>query len=296
VEALSSRSAAALAWREERDRLVGIAYRMLGDFGHAEDVVSEVALAAVRAERGAPVRSWPAWLTTTCVRRSIDRLRQLAAEREEYPGPWLPEPVAVDRLPEDVVADREMLSLTVLHLAEQLSPEARAAVVLHRAFGMSAVEIGRVLERSPAAVRQLISRGERRLQLDGDRAASPPPPSREALARVVEAIEGGDIAAVVASLADDAILWADGGGRVRSALNPVFGPRRIARFLAGILGKAIAAGVRPRVAHTEVNGEPGLSLAIGAEIDVIAFEFDASGAIRGIRRVSNPEKLTRVLA
>lgn len=261
MEALSSRSAAALAWREERDRLVGIAYRMLGDFGHAEDVVSEVALEAVRAERRAPVRSWPAWLTTTCVRRSIDRLRQLAAEREEYPGPWLPEPVAVDRLPEDVVADREMLSLTVLHLAEQLSPEARAAVVLHRAFGMSAVEIGRVLERSPAAVRQLISRGERRLQLDGD-----------------------------------AILWADGGGRVRSALNPVFGPRRIARFLAGILGKAIAAGVRPRVAHTEVNGEPGLSLAIGAEIDVIACEFDASGAIRGIRRVSNPEKLTRVLA
>lgn len=296
MQALSSPSAAALAWRDERDRLVGIAYRMLGDFGHAEDVVSEVALEAVRAERGTPVRSWPAWLTTACVRRSIDRLRQLAAEREEYPGPWLPEPVAADRLPEDVVADRELLSLTVLHLAEQLSPEARAAVVLHRAFGMSAVEIGRVLERSPAAVRQLISRGERRLQLDADGAASPPAPTRDALARVVEAIEGGDIAAVVASLADDAILWADGGGRVRSALNPVFGPRRIARFLAGILEKALAAGVRPRVAHVEVNGEPGLSLAIGPDVDVMAFELNASGAIRGIRRVSNPDKLTRVLA
>src|SRR5690606_19622874 len=87
---------AARAWAEERGRLIGIAYRMLGDFGHAEDVVSEVAIEALKQERSAPgrVRSWPAWLTTVCVRRAIDRSRSLAAAREDYPGHWLPEPVA----------------------------------------------------------------------------------------------------------------------------------------------------------------------------------------------------------
>ncbi|GAA3931778.1 sigma-70 family RNA polymerase sigma factor [Microbacterium soli] len=158
---------AARAWAAERGRLIGIAYRMLGDFGHAEDVVSEVAIDALKAERSnaAPVRSWPAWLTTTCVRRAIDRMRALAAVREEYTGCWFPEPVATSRLPEDAVADREMLSLALLHLAERLTPEARAAVVLHRAHGMSAVEIGAIIDKSPAAVRQLISRGERRLRM-----------------------------------------------------------------------------------------------------------------------------------
>ena len=101
VGRVTTATPATLAWRDERDRLVGIAYRMLGDLGHAEDVVSEVAIEAVRFERDEPgrARSWPAWLTTVCVRRSIDRVRREAAVREEYPGPWLPEPVSVASLP-----------------------------------------------------------------------------------------------------------------------------------------------------------------------------------------------------
>lgn len=166
------------AWQSERNRLLGgIAYRMLGDFGHAEDVVSEVAIDAVQRERKADadrVDSWPAWLTTVCVRRSVDRVRQLAAVREEYTGPWLPEPVDASKLPEETVANRELLSLTLLHLAEQLAPEARAALVLHRAFAMSAPEIAEILEKTPpAAVRQMISRAERRLEIDPEAPAPP---------------------------------------------------------------------------------------------------------------------------
>src|SRR5690625_7846831 len=96
---MTAASPAAEAWSAEQHRLTGIAYRMLGDYGLAEDVVSEIALAAVRAERAgrADVRAWPAWLTTVCVRRSIDRLRELFSSRESYPGSWLPETVATDR-------------------------------------------------------------------------------------------------------------------------------------------------------------------------------------------------------
>lgn len=286
---------AAAAWHEERGRLVGIAYRMLGDFGDAEDVVSEVAVEALRAESAGEVRSWPGWLTTTCVRRSIDRLRQLAASREDYPGPWLPEPIATARLPEDVVAGREMLSITVLHLAEQLTPEARVAVVLHRAFGMTAGEIGQILDRTAASVRQLISRGERRLQIQDLADAPGPGAVREVLSNIVNAIESGDVESVVEFLAEDAILWSDGGGLVKSALNPLFGADRIMRFFLGILETAITEGAELGVSIVEVNGELALSLRIGDAVDVVTFEFAPDAAILGIRRVSNPAKLTRAL-
>lgn len=282
---------ASLAWSAERSRLVGIAYRMLGDFGAAEDVVSDVALEALRVESsGDEVRSWAAWLTTVCVRRSIDQLRRIQGVREEYPGPWLPEPVATERLPDDVVADREMLSLAVLHLAEQLEPAARAAVVLHRAFAMSSVEIARILERSPASVRQLISRGERRLQLRDEPASSGA--DIRAVRILVAAIETGDVAAVAGILTDDAILWADGGGRVKSALNPIFGAERIVRFFVGILEKAAVSGAAISARIVDVNGETGLSLSVGGMTDVISLEMRGE-FVAGVRRISNPEKLTR---
>ncbi len=282
---------AGLAWSRERSRLIGIGYRMLGDLGEAEDVVSDVALEALRREgSGAAVRSWEAWLTTVCVRRCIDRLRKLHASREAYPGPWLPEPVATERLPDEVAAGRELLSIAMLHLAEQLDPHTRAAIVLHRALGLTASEIGSVLERSPAAVRQLISRGERRLQPREQlptRAAA-----RATVERLVRAIEAGDIAGVTELLTDDAVLWADGGGVVKSALNPIFGAERIARFFAGVLQKAATRGEPVSARAVEVNGEVALSLSTYGRSDVIAFEW-RDGRVCGIRRVSNPAKLTR---
>lgn len=290
-------SPATSAWTSERGRLLGIAYRMLGDFGHAEDVVSEVAIEALRQEENGTreIRSWPALLTTICVRRSIDRLRSEIAVREDYTGHWLPEPVSVERLPEEAVADREMLSLALLHLAEQLSPEARAAVVLHRAFGMTAVEIGEILERTPASVRQLISRSERRLRLEPGQTGARSP-SRGVLEQLVGAIEGGDIDGVVAMLSDDAILWADGGGVVSSALNPVFGPEKIARFLRGVLEIARTYDpAHPLAAEVvDANGETGLMLHYAGRATYTTFELDEQGMIRGIRQVSNPAKLSHV--
>lgn len=287
---------ATLAWDAERDRLIGIAYRMLGDYGHAEDVVSEVAIDAVRREREAPgdIDSWPAWLTTVCVRRSIDRVRHETSVREDYPGPWLPEPVSVAALPDEVVADRELLSLALLHLAEQLAPEPRAALVLHRAFGMTAGEIGRMLEKNAATVRQMISRAERRLRIDPD-AAPPRCIDREGLARLAEAIGTGDIEAVLGMIAPDAVLWSDGGGKVNAALNPIFGAEKIVRFLSGILLGAMASGGPMEISPVEVNGEPALLFTHEHRLDLVTVELDADGLVRGVRQVSNPDKLTRFL-
>lgn len=290
---MTTTTPAAEAWHAERGRLVGIAYRMLGDMTEAEDVASDVAESALAAERGGErIRSWPAWLTTTCVRRSIDRVRALAARRETYPGPWLPEPVSLERLPDEVAATRELLSITLLHLAEQLSPEARAAIVLHRAFGMSAPEIGEILERSPAAVRQLVSRAERSLRIDAD--ARPVAADAAALHRIVAAIETGDVSGVLALLDDDVVLYSDGGGIVSAARRPLHGAEAVARFALGVAEKAARAGLAVEVSVIEVNGEPALDFRRPDRRDVAIVELAGSGLVRAVRQISNPEKLARL--
>ncbi|MCM1012973.1 MULTISPECIES: sigma-70 family RNA polymerase sigma factor [unclassified Brevibacterium] len=293
MDVTHSESPAARAWDESRGRLFGIAYRMLGDVGHAEDVVSEVGIAAVVAEREAAseIRSWPAWLTTVGTRKAIDRARHLASIKEDYPGPWLPEPIATEALPEEALANRELLSLTLLHLADQLSPESRAALVLSRAFDLPAEEIGEILGKSAAAVRQLVSRAARRLDLDRD-VSRPADPA--ALGRLAEAIHSGDLAAALPLLlAEDAVYWSDGGGKVRSAVNPVFGSARIARFFAGVLTPVDLDGAHIG-AILEING--GLAMAIRRDGDTRVLEIDlgADGLIHGLRQVNNPDKLTRL--
>ncbi|WP_147917013.1 sigma-70 family RNA polymerase sigma factor [Ruania zhangjianzhongii] len=291
---MTAPSVAALAWQSEQPRLLGIAYRMLGDYGHAEDVVSEVGLEAVRAEREGAVRSWPAWLTTVCVRRAIDRLRSLARAREEYPGPWLPEPVATDLLPEEVVAQRELLSIGLLHLAEQLSPESRAALVLHRAFAMTAVEIAEILDKTPAAVRQLVSRAERRLQVHPE-APAPRAADPAMLAELVTALERGEIGTLLRLLEDDAILWTDGGGVVRAALNPIYGAERIVRFYAGVYASAQDQNPEApmRATVVPINGELGLDVRQAGRQDLVTFDVGPTDRLRALHQIANPDKLTR---
>lgn len=281
------------AWDAEKGRLFGIAYRILGDAGHAEDVVSEVGIAAVVHERKTAevVASWPAWLTTVCVRRSIDRSRHLASIKEDYPGPWLPEPIATEQLPDDAVANRDLLSLTLLHLAEQLNPETRAAFVLTRAFDMSAEEVARILGKKPAAVRQMTSRAARRLDLDRQvtRAAD-----RIMLDRLIAAIHSGDLASALdLLLAEDAVFWGDGGGNIASALNPIFGAARIIRFFSSVITPGDPSGQDFR-GVVEINGGLAIAVVRGERDHVLEVQVDTAGRVIGLRLVSNPDKLSRI--
>lgn len=293
AEDIDTITEATRAWDAERGRLFGIAYRILGDAGHAEDVVSEVGIAAVVHERKVDeaVASWPAWLTTVSVRCAIDRSRHLFSIKEDYPGPWLPEPISTDQLPEDAVANRELLSLTLLHLAEQLSPEARAAFVLTRAFDMSAEEVARILEKKPAAVRQMVSRAARRLDIDRQvtRAAD-----RTVLNRLIDAIHSGDLpTALSLLLAEDAVFWADGGGKVSSALNPIFGAERIARFFNSVITPGDPSG-QDFKGIVDVNGGVAIAVVRADHDHVLELQVDAEGRICSLRLVSNPDKLGRI--
>ncbi|WP_413455039.1 sigma-70 family RNA polymerase sigma factor [Glutamicibacter sp. FR1] len=285
-------SAALAQWDAEKRRLTVLAYNMLGVWAQTEDVVSEVAEQLLKLTPAATeqVRNWPAFLTTLATRRAIDVLRSAQRQRTEYVGEWLPEPVRQLALPEEEALTGSMLRLGVLFLLEELSPQARAAYVLHHALGHKAAEIAEVLETSPDAVRQLLSRASKEL----GHAEAPSSDANETwslLSHVVAAIRHGDAEELVRQLATDAVLYSDGCGKARAPLNPVLGAQRIARFLVGVErknpGRSVLLG--------EANAAPALLFKLHHRQDLVAIEVSA-GHIQTILLVSNPNNLTHANA
>ncbi len=277
-------------WLEAKPRLTMLAYNMLGVWAQAEDVVAAVGEQVFQLEphQVARVKNWPGYLTTLTTRRSIDVLRSAQHQRTEYVGSWLPEPVDQRTLPEDSAVNDSMLRLGVLLLLEELSAPARAAYVLHHALGYSATEIAPVLETSPAAVRQMLSRAAKKLR----QAQNPQHDVSSVssiLTQIVQAIHRADLDALVSLLAQESVLYSDGGGKVRAAINPVFGAQRIARFMLGVQRK----NPDRQIFIGRVNGEPALLFSMDGRDDVLVIDL-SGGAIQRILQVSNPDKLGKI--
>lgn len=274
------------AFEAHRPSMLAIAYRMLGSAAEAEDVVQEAWLRWEATEREA-VRSERAFLSTVVTRLCLDRLKSARASREQYVGPWLPEPIRTDSQ-----VDPESISLAFLVLLESLSPVERAVYLLHEVFGYSHAEVAQMVDKEEATCRQILHRAREHIHARRPRFA----PSKQAHERLVAgfmaACVSGDLDGLQRLLAEDVTSWADGGGRVRgAALNPVRGGDAVARLFLGLMKKA-PAGITPELA--DVNGWPALVLRLnGAVFDVISFETDGE-RIHAIRSVINPEKLTRI--
>ena len=276
-------------FEEQRPALLGLAYRLLGSYADAEDVVQE---AWLRWSCATGIDNPAAWLRTVVTRLCLDELRSARVRREAYVGPWLPEPVqtADGALgPLDTAELRDSLSLGFLLLLERLSPAERAVFVLRQAFALPFDEVARAVGRSAAACRQLHGRAAAKL------GPQPTTPSRagrkQLLDRLLLAVATADVPAVTALLADDAVLVSDGGGVVSAARRPVVGADRVARFLVGIAGRAPSdASMEER----ELNGLPCLVVrASGAVTQVFSFDVDAD-RVRGLQVVSNPGKLSHL--
>ena len=282
-----------------RSHLLGIAYRMLGEMSGAEDVVQESWL---RWHRAAPddVRDPRAWLSAVTVRLALDALRKARARRETYVGPWLPEPFLPDdtqTLAADAPAARAELasdlSLALLHVLERLSPEERAAFVLHDAFDCDYPTIARMLEKTEPACRKLVSRARERVKSERPRHSVSKEQHRALVEKFLVASATNDPAQVSKLLADDVVLYSDGGGRVAAALNPIYGAGKVMRFALGVMRKfGPAEGFT--MSRTEINGAPGVLLRTADGLhSVLTMEFDAD-LISAIYLVRNPEKLTRL--
>lgn len=277
-------------FESHRPRLLGLAYRMVGGWGEAEDLVQEAWLRWY--DRRGSVDDDAAWLTTVTSRLCLDHLRSARVRREEYVGTWLPEPIPTDTESVDGAALRaDGLSYALLALLESLTPPERVAFVLREAFDADYSEVGRVLDRTEPACRQLVSRARRKLR----RTTTTDRPDAEAIrTRLMESFEravAGDLGPLLGVLAPDAVLHSDGGGKVLAALKPIYGADKISRFFAGVLSKA-PPGLRlePR----ELNGEPALVVYARDEV-LQTFHLELKGdVVRSLYVVRNPDKLTRV--
>ncbi|KMO28340.1 sigma-70 family RNA polymerase sigma factor [Methylobacterium aquaticum] len=278
------------AFEAERARLVRLAYRMLGSFAEAEDVVQTAWLRWAEADRAA-VQSPGAFLSRIVTRLCLDTLRSARLRRETYVGAWLPEPL-VEFADEDAV-EGDGLTLGLMMALERLSPLERATFLLHDVFGVPLGEVAGTLGRDAAAVRQLAVRARRHVQAGRPRY----PVAREEGERLAQAFftaaRDGDVGTLRAMLADDAVMRADGGGKVIAVLNPIVGPARILRLFAGLARKHRAEPATFLGAVT-VDGLPGYaSLERGGVLQVTALAVE-DGRIAGIYITRNPDKLGHV--
>ena len=271
-----------------RSFLIGLAYRMLGSVAEAEDVVQDAYLRWAQVERAA-IENPRAYLARVVARLCLDHMKSAAHRREQYVGTWLPEPVVADA--HEPLADD--LSIALLMTLERLSPLERAAFLLHDVFDMDYAQIAEVLERSEAAVRQLATRGREHVRDERPRFHA----TGDATARLASAFHAamlqGDLPGIARLLAEDAILYTDGGGKRDAALNPIYGRDKILRFLLG-LERQRRLPAAAEVIATTINGLPGFVLRTGAgtqaAIETLALEI-SDGAIVAIYGVRNPDKL-----
>src|SRR4051812_6178936 len=229
---------------------------MLGSVSEAEDVAQEALLRLTRQE--APIDEPAAWMTKVVTRLSINVLKSARARRESYVGPWLPEPLIEDPAPGPAsrAETADSLSLAMLVLLERLTPVERAAYLLREVFGYDYAQVADIIERTEVNARQLVTRARKHLEagrprFDADEAA------RDALLqRFLAAAEEGDLDALEQMLAEDAVLYADGGGKAMAPPEPLFGAALIARFMAGVTQVRRALGdFEARL--VKVNGQPG---------------------------------------
>lgn len=276
---------------EFRPLLLSIAYRMLGSFGDAEDVVQEAYLRLHREER---VDSPKAFLTTVTTRLAIDQLRSARRQRETYIGPWLPEP-AVDEYVDlaERAALSDSLSTAFLVVLERLSPDQRAVFLLCDVFGYSYDEVAAIIGKTPAACRQLAVRARRHLSEDRPRFDASRQERDELVRRFVAAAEEGELDELVEMLAPDVTFTGDGGGKALAFPRPVHGAESVGKLVRVAFDRVTGLGFR--ISRVHVGGQPGMRVHDAEDRTLAIWSFVVTdGLITSIHGVVNPDKLTHL--
>ncbi|MFI2304052.1 RNA polymerase sigma-70 factor [Actinacidiphila glaucinigra] len=277
-------------FEELRPLLFSIAYRILGSVGEAEDAVQETWL-RFDASSTRPV-STKAFLSAAVTRVSIDVLRSARVRREEYVGPWFPEPLLSDPY-EDPARSAELadsVSMAALLLLERLSPLERSVFVLREVFGFGFGDVAEAVGRSEAACRQLVVRARQHMEAGRPRFAADRGARQELARRFFDAMKDGDVGALRELLAADAQLVGDGGGRAPQLARAVVGAENVARVLGAVfpLLSRVDVTFEPR----EVNGQPGAIFhdRDGRVLHTLVLDV-LDGRVQAVRTVLNPDKL-----
>lgn len=278
-----------------RARLEGLAYRLTGSITEAQDIVQEAVLRLARTDE--EVREPAAWLTTVTTRLAVDHLRSARVRREQYVGPWLPEPMPGTTVDTGDAADdpqaravlAESVTSALLVLLESLSPAERAAFVLHDVFAYQHDEVAAMLDRSPAAVRKLASRARQHLAAGRDRFEADRQRRDQVGRAFLAAAATGDLDDLMALLSPDVQFVSDGGGVVTAARRPVDGPDRVARLVLGLRRR----GTGLVLEQVTLNDGPGV-LVRGPDrglVSAMSLAVDTDGRVERVFAILNPAKL-----
>jgi RNA polymerase sigma-70 factor (ECF subfamily) len=275
-----------------RRLLFTVAYEMLGSAVDAEDVLQETWLKWHRADR-AEVRDPRAYLVRIVTRTSLDRLRAVARRREEYVGPWLPEPLLTSP---DVAEDLELadsLSTAMLLVLETLTPTERAVFLLRDVFDLGYGELAEAVGKSEVAVRQIAHRARGRVAERRPRKAASQAETRTALEAFMSTLRTGDLQHLVDVLAPDVVALGDGGGIKQALPRPVMGADKVGKLMG--VGIAAAREMGMSMELVDVNGWPALLIRLDGEIDSVLSVRVDEGLVSAIYTVRNPEKLSRMV-
>ena len=278
------------AFEAQRPRLTRLAYRMLGSVAEAEDAVQDAWLRWTRA--GEAVADPAAWLVRVTSRLCIDRLRAARTQRDAYRGPWLPEPLIED-LAVDPVERAEDVSVAFLLALERLSPLERAVFLLHEVFDEDYAQVAETLGKTEPAVRQLATRARAHVKETRPRFTVSQEEAAKLAAAFMVAAAQGDMTALSAMLAQDAVMVTDGGGKRKAALRPLIGREDIVRLLEGLAWRG-GEGQSLSFRSVRINGYPGLVLEREDGPMTVAFQPGEDGRLVGIYMVRNPDKLGHV--
>lgn len=283
-------------FEEYRSLLFAMAYSMLGSAMEAEDIVQEAYL-RYRAAPPESIRALKSFLTTIVHHLCLDHLKSARTRRENYVGPWLPEPVitgdsAATHSPLRHITDRESISMAFLVLLESLSPLERAVFLLKEVFDYEYAEIAQITGRSEAACRQLFSRARKHIRENRPRFPASPKAHAQMVGRFVEVFVEGDIDGLMSLLAEDVTAWSDGGGKVAgAALHPIQGRDKVARGIIGLLARVPEGTTLEMI---EANGLPALLVRVKGQIaGVLTLEVEGD-FIRAVRNIANPDKLAHI--
>ncbi|MFD0267902.1 RNA polymerase sigma-70 factor [Streptomyces sp. NPDC127106] len=280
-----------------RALLFSIAYEILGSVADAEDVLQDSYLRWRSVDRTS-VENTRAYLARIVTRQALGVLRSAVRRREQYVGPWLPEPLVTDAAGDapdgiDHVLTGEAVTTAMLLVLEALTPAQRAVFVLREVFGFDYGEIAAAVGKSEAAVRQLNQRARSSVRARRHTAVATPAEAQPVAERFLTAAATGDVQGLMDLLAPDVVYLADGGGVVNAVRRPVVGPDKVARLLLGLLAKGARMGeldVRIGI----YNGMPSLAVLIDGELDQVTSVEIRGGAVTALYCVRNPSKLTAV--
>ncbi len=286
----------ARTFEEQRPLLFGVAYRMLGSAAEAEDIVQDAYLRYQAVPRH-EIRNERSFLVTIVSRLCLDHLKSARVQREQYMGPWLPEPILTNEAdwriaPEGLIDLRESVSMAFMVMLETLAPVERAVLLLHDVFDYSHAEVAPIVGKSEPACRQVLKRARERIAGRKRRHAPAEEDQQRLLTEFLAAATTGNVTALVEALTEEAIAYSDGGGKVAAAINPVYGADRVARLSLALPRKEGA----DRIEVLELNGQPAVVTWLGHRLtNAVSLCFDGD-RVAAVYVQRNPDKLRRLKA